>query len=145
VTGTISYDGKSISSLRADASSDVKKLSSGNDARDNDLRGDDFFAVNKYPAVTFKSKRVQPGADGHFSLVGDLTMRGTTREVTLDVEGPLLMPKSSVPEQRVAATAETTLNRFDYGLKWNQLIETGGAVVGADVKVTLELQAVKRP
>ena len=143
VAGTVWYDGKNVASIRVDATVDVKKISTNNDARDNDLRGADFFAVDKYPNLTFKSRRAVPVDAGHFQLIGDLTIRETTKEVTLDVEGPLVAPVSK-GQQRLAASITTTINRFDYGLKWNALIETGGAVVGPDVKITIDLE-VTRP
>lgn len=143
VSGTVWYDGKNAASIRAEAVIDVRKISTGNDGRDNDLRGAEFFAVDKYPNLTFKSRRVVPVDTGHFQLIGDLTIRETTKEVTLDVEGPLVAPVSK-GQQRLAATITTTINRFDYGLKWNALIETGGAVVGPDVKITIDLE-VTRP
>jgi polyisoprenoid-binding protein YceI len=142
VTGKVWYDGTNVSSIRAEATIDVKAISSGNDARDRDLRGEEFFAVEKYPTATFKSKRVEPGAAGKFKLVGDLTIRTTTKEVTLDVEGP--SPILTVQgAKRTAATATVTINRFDYGLRWNQLIEAG-PVVAADVVITIDLEAVRR-
>jgi polyisoprenoid-binding protein YceI len=144
MSGTVWYDGKNVSSLRADATIDVKKLSTNNDARDNDLRGADFFAVDKYPTLTFKSKRAEKVDDGHFKLIGDLTIRDVTKEVVLAVEGPSPVIKTA-REQRIAATATTTINRFDYGLKWNALIETGGAVVGPDVNITIDIEATRPP
>ena len=120
----------------------MKKLNTGEDARDADLRSDDFFEIDRFPVIKFKSKRAMPGADGHFSLIGDLTIRDVTKEVTLDVEGPspiLKRPK----EERTVATATLTINRFDYGLKWNKLVETGGAIVGPEVKITLDLEVIR--
>ena len=143
VSGTVWYDGTNVPSLRADATIDVKRISTGDDARDKDLRGPDFFAADQFPTMTFKSRRVVPVDAGHFQLIGDLRIRETTKEVTLDVEGPLVAPVSN-GQQRLAATITTTINRFDYGLKWNVLVETGGAVVGPDVKITIDLE-VTRP
>ena len=142
MTGTIWYDGKSVSSIRVEAAIDVKGLSTGNDGRDRDLRGPDFFAVDQYPAMTFKSKRVEAGDPGHFKLIGDLTIRGVTKEVTFTVEGPSPVVKGQ-RDQRVAATATATINRFDFGLKYNALIETGGAVVASDVNITIDVEAMK--
>ena len=144
VSGTVWYDGKDVSSIRADITIDAKKLNTGNADRDTHLRTDDFFNVDKYPTITFKSKRVVPGDAGHFKMVGDLKIRDVTKEVTLDVEGPAAILKTS-KEQRTAATATTTVNRFDYGLRWNALIETGGAVVSSDVKITIDLQITRNP
>lgn len=143
VTGQIVWDGKNTTSITADVAIDVKKLSTGVEQRDGHLRTPDFFAVDQYPTITFKSRRVIPGADGAFKLVGDLTIRDVTREVILDVEAPAAIVTSQ-GTQRTATTATTTINRFDYKLKWNNLIETGGAVVGADVKVTIDLEVMKK-
>lgn len=143
VTGTVWYDGTSVAGIRAEASIDVSKVNSGDDARDSDLRGPDFFDVRRFHAIRFKSRRAVPGADGHFSLVGDLTIRDVTKEVTLDVEGPSPILKTP-REQRTVASATVTINRFDYGLKWNQLVETGSAVVGPDVKVTIDLEVIRQ-
>ena len=145
VSGKVWYDGTDVTSIRAEAAIDVAKINTGLDTRDSDLRGADFFAVNKYPRMTFKSKRaVRGAAPGKFQLIGDLTIRDVTREVTLEVDGPseiLKLPR----EWRVVATATTTINRFDYGLKWNQLVETGGAVVGPDVNITIDLEVTRFP
>lgn len=144
VTGKIWYDGTNASSIRAEASIDVKNLTTGNSVRDNHLRTDDFFNAPKYPTITFKSKRVVPGDAGHFTMIGDLTIRSTTKEVTLDVEGPAPAIKAQ-NMLRTGAVAKTTVNRFDYGLKWNDLIEIGGsAMVAPDVAVTIDLELMKR-
>jgi polyisoprenoid-binding protein YceI len=143
VTGTIVWDGKNVSTVTADVTIDVKGLSTGVVDRDNHLRTPDFFAADQYPTMTFKSKRVIPGAAGAFKLVGDLTIREVTKEVMLDVEAPAAAITSQ-GMQRTATTATTTINRFDYNLKWNSLIETGGAMVGAEVKVTLDLEVTKK-
>jgi len=142
ISGTVWYDGKNVSAIRVDATIDVKGFSTGNDARDSDLRGPDFFAVDRHPAMTFKSKRVEGIEAGRFKLIGDLTIRGITKEVTLTVEGPSPIVKGQ-RDQRVAATATTTINRFDFGLKYNSLLETGGAVVATDVNVTIDIEATK--
>lgn len=150
VKGAVTWDGKSIASVKADVNIDVNGISTDNAGRDTHLKSADFFDAATHPTITFKSTRVQPGAGGAFKLVGDLTIRGTTKEVTLDVEAPaavIAQPgrNGGTPTYRTGTTATTTVNRFDYGLKWNSLIEAGGgAVVGADVKVTLDLELTRR-
>jgi polyisoprenoid-binding protein YceI len=145
ITGKIWYDGTNVSSIRAQAAIDVKGLTTGNKDRDAHLRSDDFFAADKYPTITFKSKRVEPAQAGHFKLIGDLTIRSTTKEVTLDVAGPAPIVTAQ-GLRRTAATATLTLNRFDYGLKWNDLIELGGgAVVSSDVNITIDLEITRKP
>lgn len=143
VSGGIVYDGKNLSSIVADVSIDVKGLSTGDERRDAHLRTPDFFAADQYPNIRFKSTRVVAGAGGAFKLIGDLTIRDVTKSVTLDVE-PLPTPVTSRGWERTAATATTTINRFDYNLKWNSLIETGGAVVGPDVQIVIDLEVTRR-
>jgi polyisoprenoid-binding protein YceI len=88
ISGTVDYDGKDVRSVKADVRIDVNRINTQNVKRDGHLRSDDFFDAANHPFITFKSKRVEPGADGSFKLVGDLTIRGNTKEVALDVEGP---------------------------------------------------------
>jgi polyisoprenoid-binding protein YceI len=150
IKGTVTWDGKATSSVMADVVIDVNGISTDNTGRDTHLKSADFFDAVNYPTIAFTSTRVQPGAGGAFKLVGNLTMRGTTKEVTLDVDAPsavITQPgrNGGPPTYRTGTTATTTLNRFDYGLKWNSLIEAGGgAVVSADVKVTLDLELTRR-
>jgi len=113
VSGSIAWDGKNTSSVTADVTIDVKKMSTGSEQRDAHLRTPDFFAADQYPTIKFKSKRVLPGANGAFKLVGDLTIRDVTKEVTLDVDAPAAAVTSQ-GVQRTATTATTTINRFDY-------------------------------
>ncbi|MEI6245554.1 MAG: YceI family protein [Acidobacteriota bacterium] len=143
VTGSIVWDGKNVASVSADVTIDVAKISTGVAQRDAHLRTLDFFAADQFPTMKFKSKKVISGANGAFKLVGDLTIRDVTKEVTLDVEAPAAIVTSQ-GTQRTATTATTTINRFDYNLKWNQLIEAGGAIVGADVKVTIDLEVTRK-
>ena len=143
VSGAVVWDGKNASSVTADVTIDVKGISTGSAQRDAHLKTPDFFAADQYPTIKFKSKKVVPGANGAFKLVGDLTIRDVTKEVTLDVDAPAATITSQ-GTQRTATTATTTINRFDYNLKWNTLIEAGGAVVGSDVKVTIDLELMKK-
>ncbi len=112
------------------------------EARDNHLRSADFFDVEKYPVITFKSTRVTDVKSDTFKLVGDLTMHGVTREVTLDVtaEG---RGKDPWGGERAGYSAVTRINRKDFGLTWNQVLETGGIAVGDEIKISLDLELVK--
>ena len=142
ITGLIEYDGKDINSVKADVSVDMTKINTQNERRDNHLRTDDFFNVEKFPTLTFKSKRVEPGSAGKFRLVGDLTIRDKTNEVVLDVEGPSPVMKS----QRgvlTGATATTKISRKAFGVLWNNLIESM-PVVGDEVTITIDLE-LNRP
>jgi polyisoprenoid-binding protein YceI len=142
ITGTIQYDGKDIRTVAADVSIDMNAINTQNQGRDKHLRSADFFDVANHPNLSFKSKRVEPGSDGRFKLVGDLTIRGNTKEVVLDVEGPSPVVKS----QRgvlTGATATTKISRKEFGVLWNNMIETL-PVVGDEVTVTIDLE-LQRP
>ena len=141
ISGVIEYDGQDVRSVKADVSIDVKELSTRNERRDNHLRTADFFDAESHPAITFKSKRVEPGPAGQFKLIGDLTIRGTTKEVALDVEGPT-PPVKDQRGVRIGASAATQVNRLEYGLKWNNMIEAG-PVVGDAVKITIDLELTR--
>jgi len=143
VKGTIEYDGKSIDSLKADITIDVSGINTGNASRDKDLKsGDGLFEVAKYPTVTFKSKRAIASGPGAFKLVGDLTIHGVTKEVTLDVEGPSA-PIKQGPQLRTGASATATINRRDFGLSYNQMVEAT-PMVSDEVKITIDVEATKR-
>ncbi len=142
ITGTVEYDGKDVRTIKADVSIDVKAINTQNANRDGDLRGPDFFDTAKHPTITFKSKRVEPGTGGVFKLIGDLTIRGTTKEVALDVEAPAPVTKG-MKGMVTGTTATTRIKRLDYGLKYNAMVEAG-PVVGDEVTITIDLE-VGRP
>ena len=143
ITGKIEYDGKDIKSVKADVAIDMKALSTQNERRDNHLRSADFFDVANHPALTFKSKRVDPVSAGKFKLVGDLTIRGNTKEVTLDVEGPSPIVKTAGrnggTNLLTGASATTKISRKEFGVLWNNLIENL-PVVGDEVTITIDLE-----
>lgn len=138
VEGTIVYDGKNVASIKAEATIDATTITTDNAKRDAHLKSPDFFDVASYPTITFTSKRAEPAGPGKFKLVGDLTMRGKTREVVLDVEGPVTAPNG----QRVGATATTTINRQDYGVSWSKTMDGGGVVVSDEVQIAIDLELV---
>jgi polyisoprenoid-binding protein YceI len=143
VEGTVVYDGKDVSAVKADTTIDATTITTNNEKRDAHLKSADFFDVNAFPTITFKSKRAEAVGKGRFKLIGDLTMRGKTKEVVLDVEGPT-DPVTVQNSQRVGATATTTLNRQDFGVSWSRTMDGGGYVVGDEVKVTIELELIKQ-
>lgn len=111
--------------------------------RDNHLRSPDFLAAEQYREITFKSKQVVKQGDGYVA-VGDLTIRGVTKEVALPFSffGPVVGPGG---RKRIGADAEININRHDFGVSWNQLLEGGGLIVGPEVKVTVNVEAVQAP
>src|SRR5262245_2076889 len=143
VKGTIEFDGTSVESIKADITIDVNGVNTGNASRDRDLKADaGLFEAAKYPTVTFKSKRAAADGAGRFKLVGDLTIRGVTKEVTLDVEGPN-PPTKPGQTLRTGATATTTINRKDFGLSYNSMVEAA-PVVSDEVKITIDVEATRR-
>ncbi|MBA3641783.1 MAG: YceI family protein [Chloroflexota bacterium] len=141
ISGKVEWDGKDVRSVAADVSVDMNGINTQNEGRDKHLRNADFFDVANHPALTFKSKRVDAVADGRFKLVGDLTIRGNTKEVVLDVEGPSAFMKN----QRgvlTGATATTKISRKEFGILWNNMIEAM-PVVGDEVTVTIDLELTR--
>ena len=142
VSGKITYDPKNPSTLAADVTIDATTINTNNERRDTHLKSADFFEVAKYPTITFKSKKATPGAGGTAKLVGDLTMHGVTKEVTLDV-ADLGQPVNNGRNFVVGAAATTTIKRSEWGLMWNRALEAGGVTVSDEVKITLGIEATK--
>lgn len=111
--------------------------------RDEHLRSPDFFDVANYPTLTFRSKRVEPLEAETFKVTGDLTIRGVTKQVTFDVEGPTPSVKDPWGNIRAGVTASAKVNRKDFGLVWNALTEAGGVVVGDEVKITIDAELIQ--
>lgn len=143
VEGTIVYDGSNIAGIKADATIDATTITTDNEKRDTHLKSPDFFDVAGHPTITFKSKRAEAVGKGKFKLIGDLTMRGKTKEVVLDVDGPT-DPVTVQNSQRIGATATTTVNRQDFGVSWSRTMDGGGYVVGDQVKISIELELIKQ-
>jgi len=139
VDAKIDYDEKKPQNLKIEATIDVASVDTNNDKRDEHLRSADFFDVANHPKMTFKSTKVKVNKDGSLKVTGDLTMRGVTKSVVLDVEKPGV-GTNPWGQQVFGTTATTKLNRKDFGLVWNQGLETGGLLVGEDVHVTLNLE-----
>lgn len=143
VTGSVVLDEKDITQSQASASIDVNSIDTRVEARDKDLKSPHFFEVEKYPTIEFKSKKVV-NSGGKLQLIGDLTIHGTTREVTLDVDGPT--PELTDPwgNLRRGLSATTAINRKDFNLVYNNLLKTGDAVVGDKVKIQIDAEIVKK-
>jgi polyisoprenoid-binding protein YceI len=145
-SGTVAFDPKDIpATLRIQASIDAKTINTRNADRDKDLRSALFFDVDKFPRITFTSRRAEAAGPGRLKVVGDLTMHGVTKEVTLDVQGPTPEIKDIWGGTRVGATATTAVDRRDFGLLYNRVLEAGGAVVGNEVSITIDLEVTRQP
>jgi polyisoprenoid-binding protein YceI len=143
-SGTVEVDDKDINRSRVTIAIDTASVDTGVAKRDSDLRSDHFFDVTKFPTMTFVSRKVEKVGADNLKVTGDLTIHGITREVVLDVEGPSAAIKDPWGGMRRGASAATKINRKDFGLTWNKVLETGGVMVGDDVTINLEVELVKK-
>lgn len=144
-SGTVFLDEKMPANSSIDVSVDVASVNTREPKRDGHLKSPDFFDAKKFPKMTFKSTRVERASGGGYRVTGDLTIRGTTKSVVLDVE-PLSPELASPLKTTVRGThASTKINRKDFGLVWNIALETGGVAVSDDVAIDLDLELVKQP
>ena len=142
--GVVTIDERDIANLKLEITIDAASVNTGHAKRDEHLRNADFFDVAKHPTITFVSKRAEKAGMDRLKVIGDLTMHGVTREVTVDVEGPTQEVKDPGGNFRRGATATTKINRKDFGLIWNRVLETGGVVVGEDVDISVEIELIKK-
>jgi polyisoprenoid-binding protein YceI len=142
--GVVTIDDQNITNLKVEVFIDAASVNTGHAQRDEHLRGPDFFDVTKYPTITFVSKKVIKADTDRLKVVGDLTIHGVTREITVDVEGPTPEVKDPWGNFRRGATATTKINRRDFGLTWNKVLDTGGLVVGEEVNIYVELELVRK-
>ncbi len=143
VTGSLKYDSQDIGRSYVEASIDARTINTRDPQRDGHLKSADFFDVEKYAALTFKSTKVSKKDDGELAVAGDLTIHGVTRNVVFEVEGPSAPMKDPWGNTRVGLSATTKINRKDFGLTWNAALETGGIVVGEEVTITLDVEFIK--
>lgn len=140
VSGTVDYDPAKPEATRINVSIDTASIDTENAKRDEHLRSGDFFDAAKHPKLTFVSKQVKSLGDGRFEVVGDLTMRGATRVVTLNVDGFGTQVKDPYGFTRIGGSATTKVNRKDFGISWNKSLDAGGAVVGDEVTIHLDIE-----
>lgn len=144
LAGGVDVVGDDPTTAKVAVTIDVASVNTREPRRDGHLRSADFFDVEKFPTITFTSRKVDRAGEGRLKLVGDLTIHGVTREVTLDVEELTPVVKDPGGNLRVGAHATTRINRKDFGLLWNKVLEAGGVLVGDDVSITIEVELVKK-
>jgi len=139
-SGTITLDPKNIENSSVDVTIDAATISTRNEKRDGHLKSADFFDVEKFPTLTFKSKKVTKKGE-QYVLIGDLTMHGVTKEIELPftLTGPVTLPNGSV----LGVSAATEINRQDFGVSWNKTLDSGGVVVSDKVRLEIEVEAKK--
>lgn len=142
VTGTINVDSENPANSTVEATIDATSINTREAQRDAHLKSPDFLDVEKFPTLTFRSTKIVQHSGGG-KVTGDLTIHGVTHEITLDVEGPTEAMKDPYGKERRAASATTTLSRKDFGLTWNAALEAGGVMVGDEVKITIDIEAIR--
>ncbi len=142
-TGTLQFDDKNPSASRLEVEIDAASIDTREPKRDDHLRSADFLEADKYPHLTFKATSVKSTGEGRFQVTGDLTIRGTTKPVVLEVEysGRVKDPWGG---ERAGFSARTSLHRKDFGLTWNQALEAGGIAVGDNVEISIEVEAIHK-
>jgi polyisoprenoid-binding protein YceI len=141
-SGTIQYDPKDVTKTTIQATIDTASENSGVEGRDKDVQSSNFLDVAKYPTITFQSKRVESAGDGKLKVTGDLTIHGVSKEVVLDVAGPTpVVAQGRTLHMGVEAT--TKINRKDFGILFNKLLDNGGAVVSDEIGINLQIELMR--
>jgi polyisoprenoid-binding protein YceI len=143
VSGSLTYNEADPAQSNVEASIDASTIDTRDTQRDTHLKGADFFDVEKFPTLTFRSSRIARSADGKLTVSGPLTIHGVSHEVEFVVDGPTAPVKDPWGNERVGVSASTKINRSKYGLNFNAPLETGGVMVGEEVSITLELEFVR--
>ncbi len=143
VKGALALDETDLANSRVEASIEAASINTREEQRDTHLKSADFFDVEKFPTLSFKSTRVSRVAEGELAVAGELTIHGVTRNVVFTVEGPTAPGKDPWGNTRIGLSATTKINRKDFGLTYNAALETGGILVGDEVTITLDVQFVK--
>lgn len=144
VSGVLELNDKDILKSSVSVNIDVASINTNIKKRDDHLRSADFFDVVKYPAITFKSTKVEKAGKSGLKVTGNLTIKGVTKVVVLKVEGPTSEVKDPWGNLRKGASATATINRKDFGVNWNATMDNGGMVVGEDVTIQLEVEFMKK-
>jgi polyisoprenoid-binding protein YceI len=143
-TGKATGDPKTPDKAQIEATIDVASIDTANEKRDGHLKSPDFFDVAKFPTITFKSKSIAAAGAGKAKVTGDLTLHGVTKEVVLEVEGPTDVIKDPMGNTRAGAHATTKINRKDFGIAYDKTMDGGGLMVGNEVEITIDVEAVQK-
>jgi polyisoprenoid-binding protein YceI len=143
VEGTVVYDPDNPGESTVEATIDASSIKTMDEQRDAHLRSADFLHTEKHPTIAFKSKKVERTGEDEWKVTGDLTIHGASKEVVLKVEGPTAEVKDPYGNMRIGASATTKIKRSDFGLTWNAVLEAGGIAVGDELKLELEVSAIK--
>ena len=142
--GKLTWDPAQPEAAQIEAHVDVASLNTRDEKRDGHLKSPDFFDIEKFPTLSFKSKSVKAKGKEALVVTGDLTIHGVTKEVAFDVEGPSAPSNDPWGNSRIGATATAKIKRDDFGLTWNAALEAGGVLVGNDVSITIDISAIQQ-
>jgi polyisoprenoid-binding protein YceI len=143
VNGIVHYDPARVSEASVDATIDCRTVSTGIAKRDEQMKGPEFFDTKKFPLMKFKSKRVQTAGAGKLKIVGDLTINDITHEEVLDVDGPSQPVKDAQGRQKIGLSAATKIDRKDFHIIWNEVLDTGGVALADDVTITMDIELIR--
>jgi len=143
VKGTVVYDPKAPATSTVQATIDCTTINTGEPKRDSDLRGAEFFDIQHYPVMKFKSTKVEIAGPGELKVTGDLTINAITRRVVLKVDGPTGPIKDTQGREKLGLNATTKVSRKDFGILYNPVMETGGVAVSDDVQINLDIELIK--
>lgn len=143
-SGTITTDGSDPASAKIDATIDATSLNTRVEKRDADLKSPNYLDVAKYPTITFKSTKVEAAGEGKWKVTGDLTLHGVTKSVVLDVEGTGAPIHDPMGNTRAGAAATTEIKRSDFGITSNKTLDTGGVMIGDEIKISIDVEAIKK-
>jgi polyisoprenoid-binding protein YceI len=144
ISGTANFDGEHFGKASVEATIPIADINTREPKRDEHLKSPEFFDVQKYPSMTFKSKKITSAPGGDFKMVGDLTLHGVTKEVVLTGKLSGKPIKDPFGKIRIGAEASTKINRKDFGISFQQALDNGGAMIGDDVAVTLDVELIKQ-
>ena len=144
VSGSVLFDANNLAASKVEATIDAASINTRNEKRDGHLKSAEFFDVANYPTLSFKSTKIEKKGD-NYVMTGDLTIHGVTKQTAFTVEGPARPVKDPKGIQHTGASATTTINRKDFGLVWNKAMDSGGAVVGDEVRITLDVEMAQKP
>lgn len=144
VKGASSIEGEDLATLKVEVTIDAASIDTRHQKRDEHLRTPDFLDVAKYPTITFVSRKIVKGDPGKLKVIGDLTLHGVTREITVDLEGPTPEIKDPWGNFRRGVTGTAKIDRRDFGITWNKVLDSGGLVVGNEVSIQIDIEWIRK-
>jgi len=143
IKGTAHYDPKRPTAATVEATIECATLNTGVAKRDEQMRGPEFFDIKRYPTMRFASKRVEIAGPGKLTIAGDLTINAATRPVVLEVDGPSQEVRDAQGRMKIGLGATTKINRKDFGIVWNETLDTGGVALADEVTISLDIELIK--